>query len=250
MADSASERLTLELELLTSMYPDTLHFSEKIRELTFTREANSKDKLVLRLGPDYPNTTTPEVISARNTHGSDLRQQIQALVKDVCTEINAMDPSNPGEVLDAVIARYVEVLDAEGFVQESQADTKPTNKRDFPPAHKTVIIWLHHLLATSKRKLAIHPTISPGQVCGVTKPGYPGVMVFSGARSAVEEHVAELKAQNWQAFAVRYESDELWEFGGVEGGGGGVREVETMAEAVQCVEEGRREEFLRAVGVK
>ncbi|EXJ90514.1 hypothetical protein A1O1_03617 [Capronia coronata CBS 617.96] len=101
---------------------------------------------------------------------------------------------------------------------------------------KTVIIWLHHLLALSKRKLAVTPTTttttisttgttmssssssSPSSsnsisISGLTKPGYPGIMVFSGPKDLVDAHVRELRGLNWQAFQVRYDSDDEKEDG-------------------------------------
>lgn len=75
----------------------------------------------------------------------------------------------------------------------------------------------------------------------------------------MDEHVSELKAQNWQAFQVRYEEEEVWELSHASGEGGGdgdgkgrgIREVESMAEVVAgIVGEERREMFLRVVGVK
>ena len=73
-------------------------------------------------------------------------------------------------------------------------------------------------------------------------------MLFTGLKEAVDEHVAELKGLNWQAFSVRYEEDEDWVVGGSRGGV--IKEVENMAEVVQLIEEGKREVFLKAVGVK
>jgi hypothetical protein len=236
---SSDERLDLELELLRSMYPDTFFFDAKAREISFSVNQQSNDKLVLRLGPSYPTQGSPEIISARNATGTDLRQQMKKLVQKACASTG--DPDSPGEVLDAVIAEYMDIAGSGEIDDHERLVSSASEQRDTP---KTVIIWLHHLLATGKRKLAIHPTVSADKVRGLTKPGYPGVLVFSGEKSAVDDHVLELKNQNWQAFAVRYEEDELWNFAE------GVRELETMAEAVQCVEESRRELFLKVIGVK
>lgn len=100
------------------------------------------------------------------------------------------------------------------------------------PKTKTVIIWLHHLLATSKRKLATSPptvmamatartTTSTGTqpsptttttttttLSGVSKPGYPGILIYSGATELVDAHVRDLRALKWQAFQVRWDSAE------------------------------------------
>jgi len=89
-------------------------------------------------------------------------------------------------------------------------------------------------------------------------------MVFSGPRDLVALHVRELKALNWQAFQVRYDSDDdnhsdeavagqngsqgQWAFAH---GAGKIVEVESMAEVVSAiVSEEHRQLFLKAVGVK
>lgn len=239
MDESAEERLDLELGLLKSMYPDALKFDEKAHELSFSSSTESTDKLVLRLGSTYPAHGTPEVISARDKNGRDLREEIKMLTQDVCRSSGDME--SPGEVLDAVLAAYLERLDVSAAAEVSREGVAVQEAVETP---KTIIIWLHHLLATGKRKLAIHPSVASDKIRGLTKPGYPGVLVFSGSKSAVDAHVHELKSQNWQAFAVRYEEDEEWEFAE------GIREVETMGEAAQAVEESKREIFLKVIGVK
>jgi hypothetical protein len=84
-------------------------------------------------------------------------------------------------------------------------------------------------------------------------------MVFSGPRDAVDSHVAEPRAQRWQAFQVRYDSSEeddrggdaSWGFEHTAGGGGGIREVESLGEmalGISRVE--HREMFLHVMGLK
>jgi hypothetical protein len=91
--------------------------------------------------------------------------------------------------------------------------------------------------------MALAPAAS---VSGVTKPGYPGVLVYSGPANAVREHVNELKGQNWAAFQVRMEADEAWEFAH----GTGVKEVESMGDLVAEVGEARKEEFMQVMKIK
>ena len=99
-------------------------------------------------------------------------------------------------------------------------------------------------MASSKpRKMALSPAES---VSGVTKLGYPGVLVFYGPANAVREHVDELKGQNWAAFQVRMDSTEAWEFAH----GEGVKEVESMGELVAEIGEARKEEFMQIMKIK
>ena len=236
MSTQDMSRLEMELELLEAMYPDQTQYSIKSREFKFTQDSSS---LVLRLPESYPDAGLPDIISATDASKNDVRNQIKTVVK----ELNLVDGE---EALDAIIAAYQQILETNTTRHNAQSDPTPSTLQA-SSASKTVIIWLHHLLNTNKRKLALSPT----SLSGLTKPGYPGILVYSGPSSAVAEHVTTLKAQNWQAFNVRYEEEEPWTFIH----GQGVREVETMAEVVKGVEAGKRatlqkEEFLKAVGIK
>ncbi|KAK0895534.1 hypothetical protein LTR91_012770 [Friedmanniomyces endolithicus] len=78
------------------------------------------------------------------------------------------------------------------------------------------------------------------------KPGYPGVLLYSGPAEAVHDFVNELKQQNWQAFQIRLEVTEEW----LLRHGTGVIEVETMKEVVAEVGEARKDVFLEAMRMK
>jgi hypothetical protein len=245
MSEEDPSRLHMEIQLLEAMYPEQATYDTKSRGFKFTQESAT---LQLRLPQDYPTKGLPDVIAATDTSKNDVRSQTKAVVK-------ALGLAEGEETLDAIIAAFQQVLETN---HDAQAAQFPTTKRsnDNSDTPKTVIIWLHHLLALTKRKLAISPTT----ISGVTKPGYPGIMLFSGSSAAVTEHVNTLKTENWQAFQVRYEDEELWHFAH----GLGVKEVESMAEVVKAVEcdsetnpriadgQGKRQkdEFLKAVGIK
>jgi hypothetical protein len=231
MSDHEPSRLEMEVELLEAMYPEQATYDSKARELKFTQEGAI---LQLRLPDSYPESGLPDVIAASNAAKTDIRTATKSAIKDAGL-------IEGEEALDALIAAFQQVLESNITTQNDNQSSSRTVDTD---GAKTVIIWLHHLLATSKRKLAISPTT----LSGLTKPGYPGVMIFSGPASAITEHVNTLKAENWQAFQVRYEEDVLWEFRH----GKGVKETETLGEVVKAVEgkPGQKEEFLKAVGIK
>ncbi|PVI00693.1 hypothetical protein DM02DRAFT_718227 [Periconia macrospinosa] len=225
-------RLGLELDLLRAMYPEQVEWSSKSREVKFVDQAAA---LQLRLPDAYPDAGLPDVISASDAAKRDLRDQTKAAVQAAGLEEGE-------ESLDAIIACFQRVVGT-----NSDRDSQTTAATAEAETSKTVVVWLHHLLALTKRKLALSPQL----LSGTTKPGYPGIMIFSGPASAVNEHISTLKAENWQAFQVRYEDEGLWEFEH----GSGIREVETMAEVVKAVETGaqgavQRQEFLKAVGIK
>jgi hypothetical protein len=229
MSEQEPSRLELEMELLEAMYPEQASYETKARELKFIQNGAL---LQLRLPDSYPESGLPDVIAASDASKTDIRTATKTAIK----ELGLMEGE---EALDAIIVAFQSVLESASTAQPST--TTGSNDND---TCRTVIIWLHHLLALTKRKLALSPTT----LSGITKPGYPGIMIFSGPASAVTEHVNTLKAENWQAFQVRYEENLLWKFGH----GKGVKEVETMAEVVKGVEGAKvqKDEFLKAVGIK
>ncbi|KAJ4358691.1 uncharacterized protein N0V89_003275 [Didymosphaeria variabile] len=232
--DDDESRFGMELELLEAMYPEQIAYESKSRDLKFTAEGGAL--LQLRIPEDYPDSAFPDVFGARDSQKNDVRERMRSAIKD-------LGLTEGEEALDAIIASFQSLLEANSAVAQKEHDAEAhSNASKISAPNKTVIIWLHHLLALSKRKLALSPT----SISGITKPGYPGVMLFSGPATAVTEHVDTLKAENWQAFQVRYEEAEHWEFEH----GAGIREVETMAEVVKGLQEKRRDEFLKAVGIK
>ncbi|SMQ52041.1 unnamed protein product [Zymoseptoria tritici ST99CH_3D7] len=237
MDATPSSRLETEISLLESMYPDQLHWTANSRELTYTTSTSST--FTVRLPDTYLSTSLPSVLLA-STHRSDVRDTLQRSINETC-QVGE-------ECLDAVIALFDELSSSP---TEPGPSSKLTATTEEKPGCLTVIIWLHHLLAQSKRKLALHPTSQSQHISGLTKPGYPGVMMFSGERRAVKEHVAELKGQKWAAFQVRLEEEggegEEWAFEH----GSGIRECESMGEVIKgVVGEERREVVCGVLGIK
>ncbi|WPH00447.1 Hypothetical protein R9X50_00327600 [Acrodontium crateriforme] len=228
------ERLELEISLVESMYPDQAKYTVKARELSYKSEASAV--FTLRLPAGYLEDDLPEVLSA-HIGRIDLREQLKQRIQTTCM---------PGEeVLDSIIVAFDEI--AESFTPEQDHvaghNLKPSAIQDDNGKRATVVVYLHHLLNTNKRKQCLSP---PSSVAGVTKPGYPGVLAYSGPSRPVHDHVNELKALNWQAFQVRLESEEEWTFAH----GCGVIEVESMAEVVAEVGDSRKELFMEAMRIK
>jgi len=238
--DASSARRRTEIELLQAGYPEEVRWNKTRQELTYKPEGGI---LTLRLPDDYPGKGTPELVSATSKDKTDLR----ALTR---SQILALELCLDQEALDAIIQAFDELLG-----QTSQASQEPdlpieqcASKSSSNLKCKTIIIWLHHLLNTNKRKLALAPGMSLGAIGGITKPGYPGVLVYSGDSDVVQAHVAELRNQRWQAFQIRFdEVGELpWKFNTV-----GVVEVQTMSEVTKNIaDENNRQIFLKAIGVK
>lgn len=254
------ERLQTELELLQAMYPDSLAFDNTSRELRYSPAPTSdapapslaKGVLALRLPDYYPNKDLPELVTATDAKGLDARTRVSHAFSTLGTVEGE-------ETLDALILAFRDL------VNESVRDVAPAQvmddaePRQAPQTRKTVAIWLHHLLNTNKRKLALNPSLDAQSIAGLAKPGYPGIMVFSGPKPAVDGHVAELRSQRWQAFQVRYDSEEVSK-GSVEAAeelvwdfqlGFGIHEVESLSEMAQAVvRTEHRDTFLQVMGVK
>ena len=233
MTSEQDERLQTELSLLDAMYPGQVAYDAKSREVKYGTYGGA---FQLRLPEGYLSNALPEVLSA-SVGRSDVREQLRKHVQ-AC---------NAGEeVLDSIILEFTGLVES---IQKTM-DAEITTNGEFTEvvqndsSKATVVVWLHHLLNTNKRKQALSPS-SP-DVSGVTKPGYPGVLIYSGPMEAVHDHVNELKQLNWQAFQIRLESDEEWIFTHVSG----VKEVETMKEVVAGLGEERRELFMEAMRMK
>ncbi|KIV84341.1 hypothetical protein PV11_00125 [Exophiala sideris] len=268
-----SERLDAEISLLEAMYPESMTFKPQNREVHYTSPATPSANITFRLPEAYPERGRPDIISARDGSKNDVRDKTRHAV-------DAEKLEEGVEVLDQMITVFEDFITS-GTNEAAQNDAIPPAAlpNSTGPKTKTVIIWLHHLLNTSKRKLAITPSVTPSfttpnkkganvatvvsGISGITKPGYPGIMIFSGSKDLVDSHVRELRAQNWQAFQVRWDSeddghshgkqtkDELRDEFEFTHGRGKIVEAESMAEVVRGIARERdREVFLRAVGVK
>lgn len=235
MSSDQDGRIQSEISLLEAMYPEQVSFDTAAREVKYSTKDYS---FSLRLPSGYLVDELPEIISA-NIRRIDARQQL----KDTITACN------PGEeVLDSIISKFIESAELQLMKEEMSRDESSNqgNLRSASGNEKaTVIVWLHHLLNTNKRKQALSPASE--EVSGITKPGYPGVLLYSGPATGVYKQVGELRQLNWQAFSVRLESDDAWTFQH----GLGVKEFETMKEVVADIEtDENKEQFMEAMRMK
>lgn len=223
------ERCKMELDLIQAMYPSEVSFNSASREVTCAIQDDTKPqaKLSLRLPDDYPSKSQPIIISAL-VGSNDVRKDIKAAINDL--------PAGE-EALDAALNTFQRLAaDQPGVVaEEKDVAREETNE---PDQSLTVIVWLHHLLSTTKRKTILAP---PGNgVSGVSKPGYPGVILLTGPAQHVREHIRMLREMNWQAFQIRAEIAEHWHLTHKTG----VVEAETMADVVDKLGDDERKKSL------
>ncbi|GAA5851902.1 hypothetical protein JCM5353_005879 [Sporobolomyces roseus] len=82
----------------------------------------------------------------------------------------------------------------------------PSPPKPGPITLKCTLLWSHHLLATSKRKDIVSWSTEL-RLFGISKPGYPGVIVIEGSQENVDEFVYRIKQLQWKALQVRCEED-------------------------------------------
>lgn len=222
-------RLQDELTALQAIYPELVIWDERSREVRYKSE-DGRSSLILRLPDSYLVDAVPDVISA-SAGRLELRQEIRKILTDNGPTI---------EQLDAIIDEFRALAQSAISYERDPAEHVDEPSQPQSTAKATIVVWLHHLLNTNKRKQALSPGSSA--VSGYTKPGYPGVLLYTGAADAVQTHVQQLRSLNWQAFQVRIESDEEWPLPHR-----GVVEVENISEIVSVLAKPQREEFLAAV---
>ncbi|BGP21381.1 DUF1115 domain containing protein [Rhodotorula toruloides] len=133
---------------------------------------------------------------------ADLRRQLEEVFK------RCQDEADPLPVFN-VLTALQEYLAAHPPASASHPSTPPNLTR---PHHfgrlqlKTVLMWSHHLLATSKRK-DIVAWSTELELWGLSKPGYPGVIIAEGLASNVDHFIQVVKSWQWKALQVRCELD-------------------------------------------
>lgn len=154
------------------------------------------------------------------------------------------------EMLDLIVTLFTEYLpelteksqDADQHQEGNNGQQQHTSKI------KRVVIWSHHLLATSKRK-DIQAWSKELSLSGYSRPGHPGSIFVEGDEDQVDEFIRRLKQLRWQALQVRGEetADKR-----ICGPGDGVLEVEGLgeiAEALKKIDAGTADLFLQAMKI-
>lgn len=102
----------------------------------------------------------------------------------------------------------------------------PASTTESPSSSTIVLIWFHHLLSTTKRKDILGLPLR-----GISRPGYPGILVLQGPKDDVDDAIGELRGMRWQAMQVRAEVEGHEKFLDE-----GVHEVGSVAEVIELME--------------
>lgn len=187
---------------------------------------DNKTTLPFTLPASYPSNGQPIVgVSAQHVSNGQL-QSLQAALNTILDSLSSSTEERLLQIIES-FREHVRTTLTQPAIEA--IDPKATAKAEATPVSPTVVvlIWFHHLLSTTKRK-AIKSLES---LCGISKPGYPGILVLQGRKPALDEAITELKSMRWQAMQVR---------GEVECGkklDSGIHEVEKVAEVVTKMDE-------------
>jgi hypothetical protein len=198
--------------------------------------------------PDtYPDTQKPHVyLSCAGDVDTSTRKRARAKLAELTEE-----QETGVEMLDLIVTLFTEHL-PELTENNSSADQQHKDKHGNRQQHtariKRVVIWSHHLLATSKRK-DIQAWSKELSLSGYSRPGHPGSVFVEGDEDQVDEFIRRLKQLRWQALQVRGEetADKR-----ICGPGDGVLEVEGLgeiAEALKKIDADTADLFLQAMKI-
>lgn len=148
----------------------------------------------------------------------EILDQITSSLIDLLPTLTAPDqPSRPSSIKDGI---------------ESTANPSQAPKPPRPQKIKQVVIWSHHLLATSKRR-AIQSWSKELRLAGFARPGHPGAVFAEGQVDQIDEFVRRLKALRWQALQVR--AEDVVEARILGSGDEGVVECESLGEIAESL---------------
>jgi hypothetical protein len=177
--------------------------------------------LQFTLPPNYPSHSNPAVNLVGLTLSKSRHHELQNNLNEI---LSALSSSSDERLLE-IIETFSTFLISPGQATEPAEPARPVipmTTQDEAPIF-IILIWFHHLLSTIKRK----SILKLDSLRGISKPGYPGILVLQGPKDTLDEAVMELKGMKWQAMQVRaeIECNSILEQG--------IHEVETVAEVVE-----------------
>jgi hypothetical protein len=171
----------------------------------------------------YPNHDNPSVFLSASSLSKDTYSTLQSKLNYLLASLTSKDDERLHEIIDA----FISWTPPSSTTNPTEAPRLPLESPLSTP-NFVILIWFHHLLSTTKRKAIL----SLEGLRGLSKPGYPGILVLQGRKDALDKSVTNLKAMKWQAMQVRGEIEcndkQLKD---------GIHEVEKVSEVVEKLEE-------------
>lgn len=189
--------------------------------------------LEITLPSDYPSVAKPNAyLSCAGHVDTTHRKSARAALARI---VNEQEPDI--EILDLIVTAFTQVLPT--LEPHKNTGTSDSNSKDgqndtkkMKHVIKRVVIWSHHLLATSKRR-DIQVWSRELHLSGFARPGYPGAVFAEGDEDQVDEFVTRLKQLRWQALQVRAEEKAGSRVCGT--GEGGIEEVEGLGDIAEAL---------------
>ena len=186
------------------------------------------DKVTLQftLPERYPSNGNPIVGFTAPSLSKTQHQALQTHLNSILHGLSSSDNERLLEIIESLkefLPTTLSSFTTEGTLPDTSTTVDPISEGP----NVIVLIWFHHLLSTTKRK-AIK---SLDSLRGISKPGYPGILVLQGSKASVDEAITELKSMRWQVIQVRGEIECEQELAV------GIHEVEKVAEVVAKMEE-------------
>ena len=180
-------------------------------------------RLILPL--KYPQESNPVVELIAPTVSKSTHHELQTKLNDILSSLGDSSEERLLELVESFISFIPSLTQSEQPPQTSRCTASSVESKKSPIF--IILIWFHHLLSTTKRK----SILALDSLRGVSKPGYPGILILQGQKDLLDDAVTELKGMRWQAMQVRaeLEFDEKRL-------DPGIHEVESVAEVVERME--------------
>jgi len=206
---------------------------------SFAIDINDYYTLEVTLTSSYPDGAKPTVYLACDGEvATATRKEARKILE---TEVVAQEPGC--ECLDLLVQALMERLadvkpcpvaydrgGADAVSLSEHVQSVSGHQSQDREMFKTVLLWSHHLLATSKRKDIVSWSREL-RLAGYSRPGHPGAILIEGAQPDVDEFVSRIKALRWQALQVR--GEEVRASRRLNFDGDGVSEVEGLGDIVE-----------------
>ncbi|BGP12434.1 hypothetical protein JCM10213_007000 [Rhodosporidiobolus nylandii] len=167
--------------------------------------------LSLRLAPQvdlsvqYRTDGPPDFVLHSLVLGREEQARLAAELDKEVQKIRDDDEPLPVFTLFTVLQEWLTANPLPSSRQSSAEPAPPPVRPKAGPLQlKVVLLWSHHLLATSKRK-DIVAWSTELELWGLSKPGYPGVIIVEGLQDHVDDFVWRIKQLQWKALQVRCE---------------------------------------------
>ncbi|PNS14753.1 hypothetical protein CAC42_1982 [Sphaceloma murrayae] len=256
------ERQLDELMLLQSMYAQDFSWQTPSEQPTEASDISDKEvsfglrisvyTLEVTLPASYPSSSKPSAyLQCDDTVSTNTRKAARSVLTNIRDRLEA-----GSECLDILIQELSSALESFDTTTGEDGECGKAPDADIlqqgiPQSYKRLLIWSHHLLATSKRKDIIS-WARELHLSGFSRPGYPGAVVIEGIEVNVDEFETRIKALKWQALQVR--GSEVRESPSLVRAGTSIdfKEVEDLSDIVKGLkecEDGLGEWFLEGMKI-